>query len=282
MSLGAACSASGSAGPTSGDDSDDGGQSTADGSGASDSGHSTDGRAAIDGSGLVDGGDAASTPAVNLRSAGGFAILAMSGISTVPPSAVTGAIGVSPMAAIGITGFSQTMDISGVFSTSSQVTGKVYAADYTPPTPANLTAAISDMQLAFTDAAGRAPNVTELGAGNIGGLTLAAGVYEWSTGLDIPTNVTLSGSSTDVWIFQIAQTLTMSSATQIVLAGGALPKNVFWQVSGDVSLGTTAQFEGTILGQTSITLATGASIEGRLMAQTAVNIDASTVVEPAP
>ena len=227
------------------------------------------------------GGEVAGLP-VNLGAAKTFVILAESGISTVPTAAVTGNLGVSPAAATFITGFSLSADASNVFSNSPQVTGKVYAADYTPPTPSNLTTAIGDMQTAFTDAAGRAAGVTELGAGNIGGKTLTAGVYKWSTGLLIPTDVTLTGTATDVWIFQIAQDLTMGSATKVVLAGGALSKNVFWQVAGLVDLGTTAHCEGVILTQTSITLRTGASINGRLLAQTAVNIDGSTVVEPAP
>ena len=112
-------------------------------------------------------------------------------------------------------------------------------------------------------------------------MTLAPGVYQWGTGLSIPTDVTLDGRATDVLIFQIAQDLTMSSGAEILLAGGALPKNVFCQVAGLVDLGTTAHCEGVVLTQTSVTLGTGASINGRLLAQTAVNIDASTVVEPA-
>lgn len=219
---------------------------------------------------------------VNLGSATKYVILAESGISTVPPAAITGNLGISPAAATFITGFSLIADPTNVSSTSSQVTGSVYAADYTAPTPSDLTAAVSDMQSAFTDAAGRAPGTTELGAGNIGGKTLVPGVYKWGTGVLIPTDVTLAGSATDVWIFQIAQDLTMSSASKIVLSGGALPNNVFWQVAGLVDLGTTAHCEGVILTQTSITLRTGASINGRLLAQTAVAIDGSTVVEPAP
>ena len=218
---------------------------------------------------------------MDLGVAENYVILAKSGISTVPTSAVSGNLGVSPAAASYITGFSLTADSTNVFSTSPQVTGKVYAADYASPTPSNLTTAIGDMELAFTDAAGRAPDVTELGAGNIGGMTLAPGVYKWGTGLLIPTDVTLTGSATAVWIFQVAQDLTMSTATNISLTGGALPKNVFWQVSGKVDLGTTAHFEGVVLTQTSVTLRTGASINGRLLAQTAVNLDGSTLVEPA-
>jgi hypothetical protein len=111
-------------------------------------------------------------------------------------------------------------------------------------------------------------------------MTLTRGVYQWGTGLLIPTDVTLTGSATDVWIFQIAQNLTVSSATNVLLTGGALAKNVFWQVSGGVDLGTTAHLEGVILGQTAIALRTGASITGRLLAQSAVSIDNSVVVQP--
>ena len=157
----------------------------------------------------------------------------------------------------------------------------VYAGDDAPPTPSSLTTAVGDMELAFTEAASRAPDVTELGAGNIGGMTLAPGVYRWGTGLLIPTDVTLTGTATDVWIFQIAGELTMSSASRIILTGGALPENVFWQVGELVNLGTTSHCEGVVLTATAVTLQTGASVNGRLLAQTAVAIDGSIVVEPA-
>ena len=113
-------------------------------------------------------------------------------------------------------------------------------------------------------------------------MTLTPGVYKWGTGLLIPSNVTLTGSATDVWIFQIAQNLTVTSAANVVLTGGAVPKNIFWQVAGLADLGTTAHLEGVILTQTSVALETGASINGRLLAQTAVTIRGSTVVQPAP
>jgi len=219
---------------------------------------------------------------VELGSAGDFVILAKTGIDTVPTSAITGDLGISPAEATYITGFSLIMDASGEFSTSSQVTGRVYAPGYASPTPSNLTTAVGAMETAFTDAAGRAPDVTELGAGNIGGMTLAPGVYKWSSDLLIPTNVTLSGSATDLWIFQIAQNLTVSNGISVFLAGGALSENIVWQVSGAVEIGTTAHMEGVVLSQTAITLATGSTINGRLLAQSAVNIDGSTVVEPAP
>ena len=219
--------------------------------------------------------------AVNLGTAGDFAILSKSGITSVPPAAITGDLGVSPIAATAITGFSLTADATNVFSTSPQVVGRVYAADYVSPTPSKLTTAILDMEIAFADAAGRSPNFTELGAGNIGGRTLVPGVYKWSTALLIPTSITLSGSSTDVWIFEIAQGLTMSSTTSVGLTGGALAKNVFWQVSGGVTLGSSAHLEGVVLAKTAITLGPAASVNGRLLSQTAVTLINNTIVQPA-
>jgi hypothetical protein len=257
------------------------GGSSSDGGPTADSGddgaNKTDTGANDDGG---DGGGHLSPAVVNLATAANYVILAKSAISNVPTSAVTGNIGVSPAAASFITGFSLTADSTNVFATSPQITGKVYAADYATPTPSNMTTAIGDMQLAFTDAAGRAPDVTELGAGDIGGMTLGRGVYSWSSGLLIPTSITLSGSATDVWIFQIAQNLTVSSATNVVLAGGAVAQNIFWEVAGAVEVGTTGHFEGVVLCETSIALKTGASINGRLLAQTMVSLDGATVVQP--
>jgi hypothetical protein len=219
---------------------------------------------------------------VNLGTAGNFVILAKSGISTVPPSVITGDIGVSPILSSAITGFALDLTAGSAFATSTQVTGKVYAPDYAAPTPANLTTAIGDMQTAYTDAAGRTlPDFTELGAGQIGGLTLVPGLYKWGTDVLISSDVTLSGGPNDVWIFQIAGKITQANGTKIFLAGGALAKNVFWQSFGVVSLGTTTHFEGIVLAQTKISLATGASINGRLLAQTAVTLDSSTVTAPA-
>lgn len=226
-------------------------------------------------------GDGDSTMRVELGDAVDFVVLAKSGISSVPTSALTGDIGLSPAAATFISGFSLTMDPSDEFSTSSQLTGRAYAADYSAPTPAKLTTAVGDMELAFTDASGRASDVSELGAGNIGGMTLEPGVYTWGTGLLIPTDVTLAGSASDVWVFQVAGDLTLDSAAKVLLTGGAQPENVFWQVAGLVDLGTTAHLEGVVLTATSITLRTDASVHGRLLAQTSVDIDANVVVEPA-
>jgi hypothetical protein len=218
---------------------------------------------------------------VNLGTAGNFAILAKSGISTVPPSAVTGNIGVSPIDSTGITGFSLTHASGSPFATSAQITGKAYASDYADPTPANLTAAVGDMQTAYTDAAGRStPDFTELGAGQIGGLTLAPGLYKWGTDLLISTDVTLDGGPNDVWVFQIAGKMTLANGKKIILTGGARSGNIFWQSFGVVSFGTTSHFAGTVMAMTSITLGTGASVNGRLLAQTAVTLESNTVTAP--
>jgi hypothetical protein len=217
---------------------------------------------------------------VGYGTAGNYVILAKSGISNVPTSAITGNLGLSPAAAGSITGLALILDGSGVFSTSAQVTGKVYASDYTAPTPANLTTAINDMQTAYVDAAGRSnPDHTELSAGNIGGLTLPPGLYKWSNTVLIPTDVTLSGGGSDTWIFQIAGGLTQSAATKVILTGGAVAQNVFWQVAGVVDIGTTADIEGGVSSLTSITLHTGATANGRLFAQTAVSLGGNTVVQ---
>jgi ice-binding like protein len=219
---------------------------------------------------------------VNLGTAGNFVILAKSGVSTTGTTAVVGDIGLSPAAATFITGFGLIADSTNTFSTSSLVTGRLYAADYTPPTPDNMTTAVGDMETAFTDAAGRTlPDFTELGAGNISGLTLVPGLYKWGTGVLITgVGVTLSGGANDVWIFQIAQDLTVNNSAIVILSGGAQAKNIFWQVSGQATLGTAADFKGIILSQTLISLNTGAKMNGRALAQTAVTLDANAVTAP--
>ncbi len=138
---------------------------------------------------------AAATSAVDLGTAGDFVILSKAGIDTVPTSAITGDMGVSPAAATYITGFDLILDSSGQWSTSAQVTGKIYGVTYAVPTPAKLTTAISDMETAYNDAAGRAPDFIELYSGDISGQTLVPGVYKWGTGVLINTDVTLEGGS---------------------------------------------------------------------------------------
>jgi hypothetical protein len=219
---------------------------------------------------------------VNLGTAGDFVILAKTGISATGVTSITGDIGVSPIAATAITGFGLIMDPSGTFSTSSLVTGKVYAADYTDPTPTKMTTAVGDMETAYTNAAGRTlPDYTELYAGDLTGQTLTPGLYNWSTGVLVSAGgVTISGTASDVWIFQIAHNLELANGAIVTLSGGAKAYNIFWQVAGQVTLGTTAAMKGIILCQTAIVMSTGATLNGRALAQTAVSLDANTVTIP--
>ncbi|KAF8887365.1 ice-binding protein [Infundibulicybe gibba] len=223
---------------------------------------------------------AAGPSAVNLRTAANFVIIAKSGVSTVPNSVITGNIALSPAAGTFLTGFSL-QKTSTVFATSTQVTGMLFAADFTSPTPSLLTTAVLDMQTAQVDAAGRpGPNFLNLGAGAIGGRTLTPGLYKWTSGVIIPTNIVISGSATDTWIFQISGTLILAAAGRITLSGGARPQNIVWVVSGAVTFGTTSHFEGILIASTSVTLATGASMNGRILSQTAVALQKATVVQP--
>jgi hypothetical protein len=178
---------------------------------------------------LVAGGaiaDSGLTP-VYLGNADTFAILSQSGTTNIYRSAIVGDVGASP-----ITG-------AAILLTCGEVSGNIYAVDAAGPLPCAVTnpsflsLAVGDMGFAYDDAAGRlSPDFTELGAGEIGGLTLTPGLYKWSTNLKISTDVTLSGGPTDVWIFQVAGTLNQANATRVTLTGGALAKNIFWQVAG--------------------------------------------------
>jgi hypothetical protein len=219
---------------------------------------------------------------VNLGSAGDFVILAKTGVSATGTTSVVGDIGLSPSAASFLTGFGLTADLSNTFSLSALVSGKAYASNYATPTPAKMTAAVSDMETAFNDAAGRTlPDFTELGAGDISGRTLVPGLYKWGTGVLITdAGVTLSGGANDVWIFQVAQDLTVSNSANVTLIGGAQAKNIFWQVAGQATLGTAADFKGIILSQTLISLNTGARMTGRALAQSAVTLNAAAISAP--
>jgi hypothetical protein len=218
---------------------------------------------------------------VNLGTAVNFVILTKTGITNVKKSTVTGNVGTSP-----ITGAALLLECT-------EVTGNVYTVDAAGPLScritdaSGLTTAVSDMQTAYTDAAGRgnvdAANLN-LGAGSIGGRTLTPGLYKWTSALLIPTDITIEGdddpSTEDIFIFQVAGDLTMSSAVRITLSKGAEAKNIFWQTAGGVTLGTTSHFEGNILSQTSIAVQTEATVNGRLLAQTAVTLQMNTVTKP--
>jgi len=251
-----------------------------------------DGSTSGDGSSIDDAGsDAAGVgpqpvdlgSSVDLSKAGSYALLAKTGITNATGSSVAGNLGVSPAKAAAITGFVLIADSSNVFATSSAVTlpAKVYASDYANPTPPNLTSAILSMQSAYTDAAGRpTPDFLNLGSGNIGGKTLSPGLYTWSTDVDIPDDVTFSGGANDVWILQTSGNLDESTGKNVILSGGAQAKNIFWQVAGQVTIHSSAHFEGIILAQTGVTLQTTASLHGRVLAQSLIVLDNNAITTP--
>lgn len=225
------------------------------------------------------GGSTATLAMVDLGAAGNYLLLAKTAINNISTSALTGDLGLSPAATSYITGLSLT-DATG-YATSAQVTGNVYAADMADPTPINLTTAVNNMTTAYNDAAGRlSPDFLELGAGNIGGKTLTPGLYKWTTSVTMPASITISGGANDVWIFQISGDLLMSNAVNMTLTGGAQAKNIFWQVAGQATFGTTSHVEGVILSMTGITFQTGASMNGVALAQTAIVLDGNAITKP--
>lgn len=232
---------------------------------------------------IANAGGACATPAVDLGTAKNYAILSESGISATGTTSVTGNMGIFPLEATYITGFALNLTAGAAYSTSSLVTGKIYAPSYAVPTPANLNTAVNDMHTAFTTANGLSVDVTEFMAGNLNGQTLTTGVYKWGTGLSITNGITLDGGGQDCakFVFIIGQDLTVGNGAIITLTNGAKADNIFWVVAGSkAELGTTVQFQGNILSKTLISLNTGATVNGRLLAQTAVTLNAATVVKP--
>jgi len=223
---------------------------------------------------------------VNLGTAEDFAILTKTGVTTTAGGFITGDIGTSPIASTALTGFGLVLDSSTTFSTSSLVEGHIYAASYSTPTPSKMTTAISDMETAFVDAAGRSiPDFNELYSGDLTGAgvalstkpALVPGLYKWGTSVEFTGVVKFTGSSTDIWILQIANDLTVGPGANIILEGGALPENIFWQVSGETSIGAGAHVQGILLSKTAIIFDTGSSLTGRALSQTAVTMITTTI-----
>jgi hypothetical protein len=224
---------------------------------------------------MLPGSALAAGPApLDLLSTSRFAILAGTEITDVPTSAITGDVGLSPAARSYISGL-----------TSPEVVGSIFAASDGGATATMLTQAQGDLTTAYNDAAGRTPVPTgpflNPGSGNMGGLNLAPGLYKFTSGALISgSDLTLTGTTSDVWIFQIASTLNVDNGIQVILAGGAQASNIFWQVSTSAALGTTTIFEGTIMAMDSITFATGATLDGRALAKAAVTLESTTITDP--
>jgi hypothetical protein len=232
---------------------------------------------------------------VPLGDAGDYAILSKTGISTVPDSTITGDIAVYPIAVTALTGFTLVVDATNAFSEdAAQITGKAYSVDYLGDdlgvtSVAKLGAAHLDMLNAYNNAAGRPNSVAariNLGSGILSGAfggqftPLTTGVYTFGTGVQITGDIHFYGSAADIFIIQIAKGLTIDANKKVILTGGVLAKNIFWQVGEAVSVGVGAHMEGIILGKTAIIFKTGSSLNGRILAQTACTLDTTTVTQP--
>jgi hypothetical protein len=226
---------------------------------------------------------AAEIDPVLLGRAGDFTILSMSGISSVPSSVVLGDIGVSPIHATAITGFSLTAHASNRFSLSRQVIGQVYAADYATPSPTDMTTAVADMQNAYTSASMRpdsGPFFVNTFQGILAEKVLPSGVYTWDRDISICGNIYLEGTETDVIILKTTGNVVACPGASVFLSGGIRTHNVIWQIAGFLELGTDAHMEGIFLVKTKAVLQTRAGINGRILAQTAVTLDQATVTAP--
>jgi hypothetical protein len=223
---------------------------------------------------------------VDLGSAGGYVILAKTGISTVPLSPIIGDIGVSPIGAAAITGFNLIMDVDKESSTSAQVDGEVHAASYdelNDNTPTILTGAVSAMETAYDDAAARAEHLgkTNIATGNLGPVEGAAtrqltpGVYTFTTGVSITNDLYFDGDG--VYIIRMTGALIQTANTSVYLTNGAKAENIFWQIAGNLVVGAGAHMEGTLMVKTNALFVTGSSLTGRVLAQTACNLQMASI-----
>jgi hypothetical protein len=227
---------------------------------------------------LVVFGAYGAVPVSVLGSSSNYVILAESAITnTGTTTRITGNVGISPDGASSITGFKMTEASSDLFWRSPYVTGDIYTATNAAPTSSTLTTAVTDMTNAYTTLDGLTSTASL--PTTLSGNTLATGVYTTPSNVVITTDITLSGTSSATWVFQIAGTLTVDAGVQIVLSGGAQASNVYWVVAGTTALDAGSIMVGNILDATNIAMVTGASITGRLLAQTAVTLESNVVTE---
>jgi hypothetical protein len=179
---------------------------------------------------------------VHLGTACNYAILAKTGISTVPNSVIAGDIAVSPIAASAITGFGLLLDSGEQYSTASQFTGRAYGACYGGATATALTTAVGAMEIAYTDAASRlnadAARINP-GFGDISGMTMTPGVYTFTVDISVNSDVYFNGSPNDVFILQTTGNIVLAANKRVHLQGGVRAENIFWQVAGAVAIGAS-------------------------------------------
>jgi hypothetical protein len=214
---------------------------------------------------------------VPLGTSARFAILSNSAITNIPTSAITGDVGISPGVRSSITGL-----------TNPEVTGEIFAADDPVPVPQMLIAAKADAEIAFLNANAAVRGTPISVSGNLNGLTLAPGLYESGTSIEISPGGILyldaGGNSNAVFIIRSATSITTGPTAQVVLQGGANAANIFWTAGSAITLGTNSVMKGTLIAGTSISLLTQARLDGRALIQGAaagqVSLDQSTIVRP--
>jgi len=201
-----------------------------------------------------------------LETAASFAVLAGSTVTNTGDTNVTGNIGVWP--GLAITGFPPGVVVSGTIHLGGAVAQQ----------------AQNDLTTAYNSLAGRACD-TDLTGQDLGGLTLAPGVYCFNTSAQLTGNLKLDaqGDPNALFVFQIPSAFTTASSSSVTLINGAWSDNVFWQVGSSATLGTNTAFSGNIIALTSITLNTSATIDGRALARNgAVTLDFNTITLPVP
>jgi hypothetical protein len=234
---------------------------------------------------------------VDLETAGDFVILAKTGISTVPASAVTGNIGVWPITLAAITGFNLAMDTSGMYSTdggdqlkTNTGKGKAFAREHTNA-EAILATAVFDMETAYTEASELSTSVDtgnpgysylNHGAGHLGGKTLTTGVYTFDINVDITgADLTFDGEGNGdaVFIIQTSSSVIQAVNTRVVLAKSAKAENIFWVVAQEVVVHEGSHMKGVLLVKTAVKFNTKSSLDGRIFAQTAATLQMATITE---
>jgi type VI secretion system secreted protein VgrG len=210
--------------------------------------------------------------APTLGTAANYAVMAATAITNTGSTVVDGNLAISPGGSSSVTGFPP-----GV------VTGAMDAAN------ADAVQAHTDLVGAYNDAAGETTTVNLTGT-DLGGLTLTPGTYTFDSSAQLTGTLTLDGqgSTNAAFIFQIGSTLTTASNSTVTLINGAGGCAVFWQVGSSATLGTTTDFQGTIMAMTSITMTTGATIGvgglgygGRALAMNgAVTLDSNVITPP--
>lgn len=208
---------------------------------------------------------ASPTVGPSLGAAQAFAVLGSTAISCVGVTSIAGSVGVAPAGSI--SGFPSPCGIAAPGDPLPHINN------------AAATVAQADVTPAF-NALAAMPCGTGLTGLNLGGMTLAPGVYCFTSAAQLTGNLTLAGPATGLWVFQVATALTTGTSAQVILSGGALAKNVYWQVGSSATLGQTTVFRGNILAGVSITLVQGATLVGRALSKAGVTMDGNSISLP--